>query len=95
MVSRSSSDQLAETERELVAVPVPPSPEQTFIQVLNATLHELESRISALEFDNERLKSALKKAGEFVFDSPMSKVFLMGMPKEMQTKLKEFFNASR
>ena len=92
MVSRSSSDQLAETEREPLAVSVPSvSPaQQIFIKI-----SEMETRIADLEFDNQRLKDALKKAGEFVFDSPMSKVFLMGMPKEMQTKLKEFFNASR
>lgn len=54
-------------------------------------IHALEQRIVKMELEQKRFSEALIKAGQFIFDSPMSKMFLSAMPKEAQTKLREFF----
>lgn len=54
-------------------------------------IHALEQRIAKLESEQARFSNALINAGKFIFDNPASKMMLAAFPKEMQTKLREFF----
>jgi hypothetical protein len=55
-------------------------------------VHKLEMRIIDLEKEKVRFTDALVNAGKFIFDNPASKMMLAAFPKEMQTKLREFFS---
>lgn len=70
-------------------------PLNNFPENLHNYFHSLESRILHLEKENKRFSDALKAAGKFIFDSPMSKPMLSVLPKEAQIKLKEFFSGNQ
>lgn len=51
----------------------------------------LQNRVEILEQQQARFIKALMDAGQFLLTSPQSKVILMALPKEMKTRLTEFF----
>jgi len=56
---------------------------------------QLENRVAFLESEQARFTNALISAGKFLFENPASKMMLMAFPKEMQIKLKEFFDGTQ
>jgi len=56
---------------------------------------QLENRVAFLESEQARFTNALISAGKFLFENPASKMMLMAFPKEMQSKLKEFFDGTQ
>ena len=58
-------------------------------------LHRLESRVVLLEAEQKRFTDALLNAGKFLFENPASKMMLAAFPKDVQTKLREFFDARK
>lgn len=72
-----------------------PCPLEGIPQPLHEYVHRLEARIVVLEAEQKRFTDALVNAGEFLFKNPASKMMLAAFPKEMQTKLKDFFDARK
>jgi hypothetical protein len=62
---------------------------------LHQYIHRLEARVEFLESQAKRFEEALLKAGQFIFDSPMSKIMLAAFPKDAQNKLRELFGAKK
>lgn len=60
-------------------------------QDVHAYIHSLESRIVHLEAEQKRFMDALVFAGKMLFENPSFKMISMALPKEMKTKLQEFF----
>ncbi|SRR6266478_4553853 len=61
----------------------------------NIALINLERRVAYLESEQKRFTNALISAGEFIFKNPASKMMLAAFPKEMQNRLKEFFESKQ
>lgn len=57
-------------------------------------IQSLELRVAHLENEIARFQTALVMAGKFIFENPASKMMLAAFPKEMQSKLKEFFSGT-
>jgi len=68
-----------------------PCPLENCSPELHQYIHHLESRLTHAENELARFSAALVNAGQFIFDSPMSKTMLMMFPKDVQNKLREFF----
>jgi hypothetical protein len=64
------------------------------INIKNFAL-EISHRVAHVESEQNRFTTALISAGEFLFKNPASKMMLAAFPKEMQTKLKEFFDGTQ
>lgn len=75
------------------ALPPCPLDEHTkeHFRAVEENFRVLNMRIANLEIHRDRLEQALREAGKFIFDSPMSKLMLASIPKDKQLKLKEFF----
>jgi hypothetical protein len=69
-----------------------PCPFSGLPQETHDYLHKLEARVQHLESEQKRFTDALVNAGQFIFNNPASKMMLAAFPKEVQAKLKEFFN---
>jgi hypothetical protein len=54
----------------------------------------MEARVASLEEKERRFTEALVKTGEMVYKNPATKMMLAAFPKEVQNRLKEFFNAN-
>lgn len=74
---------------------VPACPLNGLPEEAHQYIHGLEQRIADLEKEKVRFTDALVNAGKFIFDNPASKMMLAAFPKEMQTKLREFFSAAK
>jgi hypothetical protein len=61
----------------------------------NALIQLLENRVAFVEAEQKRFTNALISAGAFLFKNPASKMMLAAFPKEMQNKLKEFFDGTQ
>lgn len=85
-----SGNGTAFTTDAVPACPLNGLPEET-----HQYIHGLERRIADLEKEKVRFTDALVNAGKFIFDNPASKMMLAAFPKEMQTKLREFFSAAK
>lgn len=73
------------------SVPSLPCPLNDLPSDVHQYIHGLQQRIDALEKEQLRFTNALKKAGEFIFNSPQGKMILMAFPKEMQEGLRGYF----
>ena len=60
---------------------------------VHAYIHSLESRIGHLEAEQKRFMDALIFAGKMLFENPSFKMISMALPKEMKTKLQDFFKS--
>jgi hypothetical protein len=78
-----------------LATLLPVCPLENLPQELHQYIHAMESRIAHLELEAKRFEDALLKAGQFIFDSPMSKIMLAAFPKEAQNKLRETFGTKK
>lgn len=58
---------------------------------VHAYIHSLESRIVHLEAEQKRFMDALVFAGKMLFENPSFKMISIALPKDMKTKLQEFF----
>lgn len=72
-----------------------PCPLNDLPENLHHYIHALETRIAKLESDRDRFESALVNVGKFIFDSPMSKMMLMALPKDAQEKLRGYFGGKK
>lgn len=75
------------------ALPPCPLDEHTkeHFRAVEERFQNLEMQVANLTLHRDRLENALREAGKFIFDSPMSKLMLASIPKDKQLKLKEFF----
>jgi hypothetical protein len=60
-------------------------------QEIHSYIHSLEQRITAMETEQVAQKQRLMDAGKFIYNNPMTKMFLSSAPKDIQARLKEFF----
>jgi hypothetical protein len=58
---------------------------------LTARIATLEQRLVKIEAEQKKFMEALVYAGKFLMENPASKMILMSLPKEMKTRLTEFF----
>jgi hypothetical protein len=72
----------------------PPCPLNDLPADVHQYIHTLQQRIEKLEAEQLRFTNALKKAGEFIFNSPQGKMISMAFPKEMQDGLRGYFNGN-
>jgi hypothetical protein len=72
----------------------PTCPLNDLSQGVHEYIHKLENRVTKLESEQLRFTNALINAGKFIFDNPASKMMMAAFPKEVQTKLREFFSRS-
>lgn len=76
-----------------IGAPEPlPSQSEIDLMSLSQRFALLENRIVKIEVEQARFTNALMYAGKFIMQNPASKMILMSLPKEIKTKLEEFFN---
>ena len=71
----------------------PDCPLSSLSSDVHAYIHSLEARIVHLESEQKRFMDALVFAGKMLFENPSFKMISMALPKEMKTKLQEFFKS--
>lgn len=69
----------------------PPPANSSAVVSVEDRFTALEFRVTELEAEKTRLMNALQYAGKFIFDNPASKMLLMSLPKEIKTKLQNYF----
>lgn len=90
-----SSTALTPTNGTVVPPATVSCPLENLPEELHHYIHGLEHRIVHLEAEQKRFTDALKNAGNFLFNSPQGKMIAIAFPKEMQERLREFFNAPK
>lgn len=93
----SSTTQAAENS-EVISAACPLanfSPEaHQYIHSLENHIASLVARVTKLEEENQKSRERTIAFGKSLYQNPMTKMFLSSAPKELQTRIKEFFDGN-